>query len=167
MQAPESMPMSSPIPRSLDRPPAGAPRSLPAWVYNHAEMTRLEIERILKPSWQIACHISQIPRPGDYVTFELGGDSVIVLRDAAGAIRSLRNVCRHRGTRLLEGSGHCPGRITCPYHGWTYRYDGSLLATPVRDSFPGLNLREHSLDAVQLEVALGFGWVCLAADAPA
>jgi phenylpropionate dioxygenase-like ring-hydroxylating dioxygenase large terminal subunit len=100
------------------------------------------------------------------VTFALGTDSVIVLREPGGGIRALRNVCRHRGTRLLEGSGRCHGRITCPYHGWTYRYDGSLLATPARDSFPGLDLREHSLDAVRWEIALGFVWVCLAADAP-
>ena len=149
-------------------PSVAAPvaRGLPAWVYNHPEMTRLELERILKPSWQIACHISQIPSAGDYVTFELGLDSVIVLRDPGGAIRALRNVCRHRGTRLLEGAGRCRGRITCPYHGWTYRYDGSLLATPARDSFPDLNLREHGLDAVHMEIALGFVFVCLAADAP-
>ena len=146
--------------------PVAAPHALPAWVYNHPEMTRLEIERILKPSWQIACHISQIPAAGDYVTFELGSDSVIVLREPQGSIRALRNVCRHRGTRLLLGAGHCPGRITCPYHGWTYRYDGSLLATPARDTFPSLNLSEHSLDAVHVEVTLGFVWVCLAADAP-
>lgn len=153
--------------RPLEGGPAAAPRSLPAWVYNHPEMARLELERILKPSWQVACHVSQIPRAGDYVTFELGNDSVIVLRDTSGAIRAHANTCRHRGTRLLEGSGHCPGRITCPYHGWTYRYDGSLLATPARDSFPDLDLREHGLAAVRLEVALGFVWVCLAADAPA
>ena len=147
---------------------AAAPiaRGLPAWVYNHPQMTRLECERILKPSWQIACHISQIRSGGDYVTFELGSDSVIVLREPGGEIRALRNVCRHRGTRLLEGTGRCRGRITCPYHGWTYRYDGSLLATPARDSFPDLNLREHSLDKVHMEVALGFVFVCLGADPP-
>ncbi|MBV8307587.1 MAG: aromatic ring-hydroxylating dioxygenase subunit alpha [Gammaproteobacteria bacterium] len=158
--------MSSPIARPLEAGPLSAPRSLPAWVYNHPEMTRLEYERILKPSWQIAGHVSQLARAGDFVTFELGGDSVIVLRDAAGAIRALRNVCRHRGTRLLEGSGHCAGRITCPYHGWTYRYDGSLLATPARDSFPDLDLREHGLETVRVEVALGFVWVCLGVEAP-
>jgi phenylpropionate dioxygenase-like ring-hydroxylating dioxygenase large terminal subunit len=141
-------------------------QSLPAWVYSDPRLTSLEIERILKPSWQIACHVSQIRNSGDYITFELGTDSVIVLRDGDGAIRALRNVCRHRGTRLLAGSGRCLGRITCPYHGWTYRYDGSLLATPARDSFPGLDLRAHSLAEVRLEVALGFVWVCLAADAP-
>jgi phenylpropionate dioxygenase-like ring-hydroxylating dioxygenase large terminal subunit len=139
---------------------------MPAWVYSHPELTRLEYERILRPSWQIACHISQIPVAGDYLTFELGADSVIVLREPGGGVRAMRNVCRHRGTRLLEGSGHCHGRITCPYHGWTYRYDGSLLATPARDSFPGLNLADYGLDPVHLEVALGFVWVCLSASAP-
>jgi phenylpropionate dioxygenase-like ring-hydroxylating dioxygenase large terminal subunit len=156
--------MSSAAVRPADGTPAAPPRSLPAWVYNHPEMSRLEHERILKPSWQIACHISQIPRAGDYVTFELGSDSVIALRETGGGIRALRNVCRHRGTRLLEGAGHCPGRITCPYHGWTYRYDGTLLATPARESFPDLDLSAHGLDAVRLEVALGFVWVCLGAE---
>ena len=158
--------MNAPAPRTATPDSSWTARSLPAWVYNDPQLTRLEIERILKPSWQIACHISQIPKAGDYVTFELGADSVIVLREAGGGIRALRNVCRHRGTRLLEGAGHCPGRITCPYHGWTYRYDGSLLATPARDSFPGLDLREHSLAAVRTEIALGFVWVCLATEAP-
>ena len=148
-------------------PVASVPaRSLPAWVYDHPEMTRLEYERILKPSWQIACHVSQIRGAGDYVTFELGSDSVIVLREASGGIRALRNVCRHRGTRLLEGTGRCHGRITCPYHGWTYRYDGSLMATPARESFPSLDLREHSLATVPVEVAFGFVWVCLGANPP-
>ena len=158
--------MNAPAPRTALASSGWTARSLPAWAYDDPRLTRLEIERILKPSWQIACHLSQIPNAGDYVTFELGADSVIVLREGGSGIRALRNVCRHRGTRLLEGTGRCLGRITCPYHGWTYRYDGSLLATPARDSFPGLDLREHSLGVVHTEVALGFVWVCLAAEAP-
>jgi len=159
--------MNSSAARPVEPFTRALPRSLPAWVYDHPEMTRLEYERILKPSWQIACHVSQVKAAGDYVTFELGSDSVIVLREVGGGIRALRNVCRHRGTRLLEGAGRCHGRITCPYHGWTYRYDGSLLATPARESFPGLDLREHSLAAVPVEVTLGFVWVCLGAQPPA
>ncbi len=158
--------MNAPAARTALPSTSWTARSLPAWVYDDPRLTRLEIERILKPSWQIACHISQIPNAGDYITFELGADSVIVLREGGGGIRALRNVCRHRGTRLLEGTGHCLGRITCPYHGWTYRYDGTLLATPARESFPGLDLREHSLDAVRMEVMLGFVWICLGAEAP-
>ena len=141
-------------------------RGLPAWVYSHPELTRLEYQRILKPSWQIACHVSQIANPGDFVTFDLYSDSIIVLRDASGGIRAHRNVCRHRGTRLLEGSGKCLGRITCPYHGWSYRYDGSLLATPAKDSFPDLNLRDYGLDAVPMEITLGFVWVCRGTPLP-
>src|SRR6201987_3865030 len=158
--------MNAPAPRTALASSGWTARSLPAWVYDDPRLTRLEIERILKPSWQIACHLSQIPNAGDYITFELGADSVIVLREGGGGIGAVRNVCRHRGTRLLEGTGRCLGRITCPYHGWSYRYDGSLLATPARDSFPDLNLRAHGLDKVHREVALGFVFVCLAAHAP-
>ncbi|HEV3180075.1 MAG TPA: Rieske 2Fe-2S domain-containing protein, partial [Steroidobacteraceae bacterium] len=96
--------MSATVARPVESPgQVYGQRGLPAWVYNHPQMTRLEYERLLKPSWQIVCHISQIPNAGDYVTFELGSDSVIVLRERGDGIRALRNVCRHRGTRLLEG----------------------------------------------------------------
>ncbi len=142
------------------------PRGFPSWVYRTPELTRLEIERVLLPSWQIVCHISNIPAAGDYVSFELGSESVVVLRDKAGAIRAFQNNCRHRGTRLLTGSGKCHGMITCPYHGWSYQYDGSLLATPVRESFPGLNRQEHGLKPVRVELMLGFVFVCLAANPP-
>ena len=100
--------------------PANTPalRGLPAWVYNHPEMTRLEYERILRPAWQIVCHVSALKTAGDYVTVDLGGiDSVVALRDSQGAIRAFHNVCRHRGARILDGSGNCPGAMTCPYHG--------------------------------------------------
>src|ERR1700687_2479899 len=55
-------------------------RALPAWVYRHPEMTRLEIERILKPTWQIVCHLNSLPKSGDYVTFDLGPETVFALR---------------------------------------------------------------------------------------
>src|ERR1700690_1477842 len=99
---------------------APVPRALPAWVYNHPELTRLELERILKPSWQIVCHVNSIPKPGDYITLDLGPESVVALRDRAGGIRAFHNTCRHRGARLLDNAGSCPATITCPYHGWTY-----------------------------------------------
>jgi phenylpropionate dioxygenase-like ring-hydroxylating dioxygenase large terminal subunit len=144
-----------------------APRfALPAWVYNNAEMTRLEFERILKPSWQIVCHVSQIPGAGDYITFDFGPESVIVVRDKSGAVRAHYNVCRHRGTRILEGSGTCRGAITCPYHGWTYQYDGSLQAASMRDSFVDFDRAQYSLYPVRVEIMLGFVFVCLAGDPP-
>src|SRR5271165_3579382 len=82
------------------------PRALPAWVYNNAELNRLELERVLLPSWQIVCHVNSIPKAGDYVTFDLGPESVVVLRDRDHGIRGFHNVCRHRGARLLDESGN-------------------------------------------------------------
>src|ERR1700738_5028609 len=90
----------------LEPSAAPLPRALPAWAYSHPEMTRLEFERILKPSWQIVCHISCIPKPGDYQTLDLGSESVMAIRGADGGIQTFHNVCRHRGARLLQGGGN-------------------------------------------------------------
>jgi len=143
---------------------AQLPHALPAWVYNHAELTRLEHQRILLPSWQIVCHVNSIPKSGDFVTFDLGPESVVVLRDRDGAVRAFHNVCRHRGARLLDDAGNCPATITCPYHGWTYKHDGALIGMPVKDSFPGLDRAQHALKPVSTSIAFGFVFVCLAPD---
>jgi phenylpropionate dioxygenase-like ring-hydroxylating dioxygenase large terminal subunit len=159
--------MNSVSAASLDNEPRlEVPHALPAWVYSHPDLARLEIDRVLKPSWQIVCHINSIPRSGDYETLDLGPESVLVLRDRDGSIRAFHNVCRHRGARLLDGSGNCPATITCPYHGWSYRQDGSLIGVPKRDSFPSLDRAEHSLRPVRVDTALGFVFVCLAGDPP-
>jgi len=146
--------------------PAPLPRALPAWAYQHPEMTRLEIERILAPSWQIVCHVNAIPRPGDFVTFDLGPNGVVALRDSEGKIRAFHNVCRHRGARILDGTGHCPGAITCPYHGWSYRLSGEVRAITERETFPGIDRSEWGLKAVRSQVAFGFVFVCLDGDPP-
>jgi len=147
-----------------DATEAGLPRALPAWVYNHPAMTRLEQQRVLMPSWQLVCHVNSIPKAGDYETFDLGPESVVVLRDRDGSIRAFHNVCRHRGARLLDGAGNCPATITCPYHGWTYRHDGGLIGMPVREGFPGLDRAAHGLRTVRTDIAFGFVFVCLAPD---
>ena len=147
---------------------AGAPlkRGLPAWVYDHPQMTRLEYERIVRPSWQILCHVSSLAKAGDYVTLDLGADSVIALRGAEGEICAFHNVCRHRGTRLLTGAGHCSRAIVCPYHGWSYRLSGELLGIAARDTFPQLAREDLGLKPVATQVMLGFVFVCLAESPP-
>jgi phenylpropionate dioxygenase-like ring-hydroxylating dioxygenase large terminal subunit len=156
--------MSSPSLLSVETSPASLPRALPAWVYSHPEMTRLEYERILKPSWQIVCHVNSIPKAGDFITLDLGPDSVVAVRNSQGQIQVFHNVCRHRGARILEGSGNCPGAITCPYHGWSYRLSGELLGMPVRESFPGLERAQHGLKPVRMAIQFGFVFVNLAGD---
>ncbi|MBS0364728.1 MAG: aromatic ring-hydroxylating dioxygenase subunit alpha [Proteobacteria bacterium] len=140
--------------------------ALPAWVYDHPQMTRLEYERLLLPSWQIVCHVSELARPGDYHTLDLGRDSVIVLRNSRGGIDAFHNSCRHRGARLLEGAGHCPGIITCPYHGWSYRLSGELQSVTARNTFGSLDRAALGLHPVRTDVVFGFVFVCLVGDPP-
>ena len=113
-------------------------RGLPAWTYRNPELLELEYERVILPSWQFVCHENQLRMPGDFATLELKRDPVLVVRDEDGALRGFLNVCRHRGTRLLDGTGSCRARIACPYHGWTYGLDGRLLAVPAERTFPGI-----------------------------
>jgi phenylpropionate dioxygenase-like ring-hydroxylating dioxygenase large terminal subunit len=138
--------------------------ALPAWVYAHADMTRLELERIVLPSWQIVCHVNSIPRSGDYATLDVGTESVLVLRDRDGSLRGFHNVCRHRGARLLDGSGSCGAAVTCPYHGWTYRHDGALIGTPLRETFAALDRSQLGLKPVRLDTAFGFVFACFTGD---
>lgn len=142
------------------------PRALPAWAYGHAELQRLELDRVLLPSWQIVCHVNSIPAAGDYLTFDVGPESVIVLRDRDGSIKGFHNACRHRGARILDGAGNCPGPMTCPYHGWSYRQDGSLVGVPIRDSFPGLDRAQLGLRQVRTGTLLGFVFVALRGNPP-
>lgn len=144
--------------------PTTAAHALPAWVYSNPVLTRLELERVLLPSWQIACHVSSIPHPGDYLSLDIGAESALILREREGSIRAFHNVCRHRGARLLDGAGNCPGTITCPYHGWSYRQDGSLIGVPARDTFIGLDRGSHSLKPIPIQILFGFVFVAFAGD---
>ena len=148
--------------------PADADRlSLPGWIYHDAEFFEHERRALFRSAWQPVCHLSDIPRPGDFHTLEFLGESVVVLRAEQGAVRAFHNVCRHRAARLLDGpAGHCGRRITCPYHAWTYALDGRLVAVPQRDSFPGLDMAQHGLKSLEHEVYMGFVFVRFAPGLP-
>ncbi|TLY67541.1 MAG: aromatic ring-hydroxylating dioxygenase subunit alpha [Gammaproteobacteria bacterium] len=141
--------------------------SLPAWIYRDAEFFERERDCVFRGSWQLVCHLSDVPQPGDFHTFEFLGESVLVLRGEDGAVRAFHNVCRHRAARLLDGPrGHCGRRITCPYHAWTYGLDGRLLGVPNRDGFTGLNPARHGLVPLEHEVFMGFIFVRFAPGLP-
>src|SRR3984893_8876463 len=141
--------------------------SLPAWIYRDAEFFEREKQAIFRNSWQVVCHLSDVPRPGDFHTFEFYGESVVVLRAEDGAVRAFHNVCRHRASRLLDGPrGHCGRRITCPYHAWTYALDGRLVGVPQRESFAGLDSARHGLVALENDVFMGFIFVLFVPGLP-
>jgi carnitine monooxygenase subunit len=145
-------------------------RGLPASWYLDPARAPLEDSAIFASSWQFVCHVSDLPAPGTAVRFDCGGRSAVVLRTRAGNLQGLRNVCRHRGARLVEGDAHTglafciDGRLRCPYHGWTYDESGALVSLPAGQHFDEFDANAHSLHP--LHVAQWRGLVFAAFQAP-
>ena len=114
--------------------------------------------------WFCAGHISSIPRAGDYMLVDLGSESLIMVRTPAGVVRALLNVCRHRGSRICsERSGKiASGRLTCPYHAWTYDLDGRLLAA--REMAESFRRADASLKSFPVQIIEGLIFTTFAQD---
>jgi phenylpropionate dioxygenase-like ring-hydroxylating dioxygenase large terminal subunit len=140
--------------------------SLPGWVYHDPDYFHVEMARVIRPAWQIVCHESDIPAAGDWRTLELLGESILVIRGGGGEARAFANVCRHRGSRLVDGEAGCAKRLTCPYHAWTYAADGRLIGVPDREDYPGLDPSRHGLIPVEMEKWRGFLFVRLEGGGP-
>jgi phenylpropionate dioxygenase-like ring-hydroxylating dioxygenase large terminal subunit len=105
--------------------------TLPGRDYHAADVFDLERERIFAHSWFYAGRAEGLDEPGDFVTMDVAGESVMVLRTKAGELRGFYNVCRHRGSRLCDdASGRMKGAVKCPYHAWAYSFEGHLIGTP-------------------------------------
>ena len=98
--------------------------------YVSAEILELDIQRIFFKHWIYAGHLSQIPNAGDYFLYQIGGESLIVVRQADGGVRGHFNVCRHRGARFMQEPCGTAKALRCPYHSWVYGLDGALLNAP-------------------------------------
>ncbi|MGC1271601.1 MAG: aromatic ring-hydroxylating dioxygenase subunit alpha [Croceibacterium sp.] len=140
--------------------------TLPAWTYSDAEFFALEQERVFAPSWQIVCHVSDIAKPGDWHSLDYLGESVIVVRGTDAVVRAFTNVCRHRGSRIVDGARGCAKKLVCPYHAWTYELDGRLTGVPDSASYAGLDKGTHGLAPVAMEIWRGFIFVRLKDEGP-
>ena len=120
--------------------------------------------RIFRPSWQVVCHDSDIPAAGDWHSIDYCGESVIVVRGTDRTVRAFTNVCRHRGSRLVDGAAGCAKKLVCPYHAWTYELDGRLSGVPDSASYPTLDKGKAGLVPVGLEQWRGFWFVRLEDD---
>jgi Rieske 2Fe-2S family protein len=141
---------------------AGA-KTLPQRYFVSPEIFAEEQEKVFSKQWVLVGHQSQIAQAGDYFTAEIAGESLIIVRDKRDAIRGFYNVCRHRGSRLIEQrNGQLSAAIQCPYHAWTYTLDGRLIGAPHMDETPGFNKTDYSLHPVNLELWEGFIFVNLA-----
>jgi Rieske 2Fe-2S family protein len=118
-------------------------------------------------SWICVCRCEQTTETGAFITAEIAGESLIVTRDASGKVHALYNVCRHRGTRLCEErAGTFKGCIQCPYHAWTYAFDGTLLAARNMDGVPGFSRHDYPLREAHVAEFDGFVFVALDPQEP-
>jgi phenylpropionate dioxygenase-like ring-hydroxylating dioxygenase large terminal subunit len=113
-------------------------------VYLSQELFDLEMERLWRNTWVYVGHDSQVPNAGDYYSTEIARQPLIMLRDESGNVRVLMNRCAHKGARLVSAMhGQCENRLLrCPYHGWTYRLDGSIRTIPMKNGYEGTALSD-------------------------
>ena len=136
-------------------------KSLPQKYFVSREIFGHEQKSIFAKNWVLVGHQSQIPNAGDYIIQTVIGESLIIIRDKSGNIRCFFNVCRHRGTRLIENdAGNCAA-VQCPYHAWTYGLDGRLIGAPHMDEVPEFDKNDYPLNSVNLAIWEGFIFVNL------
>ena len=140
-------------------------RTLPGYIYSDPQVLEEERRRIFYKSWQLAGHVSEVTQAGDYVTADIAGQSVFVIREKSGKLSAFFNVCQHRAHELLSGKGNVKSAIVCPYHAWAYEFDGTLRKARATVRMPEFDAKEYSLVPVRLEAMLGFLFDNLDADA--
>ena len=127
-----------------------------------------ETDALFRALPMIAAHASELPEAGSFLRREIGGRSVLLTRDADRQIHAFLNVCRHRGTRLVDAEAGCAKRFSCPYHAWTYGSNGALLAAPhFETGFPDSDKAKLGLTRLPVLEKFGFVWVIAAPDSKA
>ena len=141
--------------------------TLPGHFYVDAEVFLAEQSKIFSRFWFCTARSSELSQPGSFQTFDVGGESLIIVRDGDERMRAFFNVCRHRGSRICtEAAGQVKHTFQCPYHVWSYGLDGCLVGAPNMSMMPDLEAAQRGLIPVHSREWLGYVWVCLAEEPP-
>lgn len=141
--------------------------TLPGSTYVDEAVFRAEQERIFEQMWFCAVRAGDLDKPGAFRTVQIGRESVIITRNRKHGIRAFYNICRHRGVKLcMEDTGEAGRSFQCPYHAWTYDFDGKLIAAPNLTKMPDIDRQEYGLVTIPVREYLGYVWVCLAENPP-
>ncbi len=139
-------------------------RAMPPGIYTSEAVVAAELERIFSRDWICVGRAESLKAPGDYITYDLAGQPIMVLRDRTGTIRAQSNVCLHRMSTLLTGSGNIRA-IVCPYHAWTYNLDGSLRGASYMGKNESFDREDMCLPQIRCEIWLGWIFITLNAEA--
>jgi Rieske 2Fe-2S family protein len=140
-------------------------RTLPREVYTSPDILALEQRELFRRMWLCIAREEDFPKAGSFLTQTIGGERILVMRGEDGQIRAFYNVCRHRGSHLVEERcGQLGKAITCPYHAWSYGLDGRLLRIPRPDA--GFRTEDFPLNPVQIGTWGGFVFINLDPAAP-
>ena len=148
--------------RSATLAPPETPLALPYRAFWDGQLFEVEVSEVFARDWILACREQEIPNPGDYRSITIGGEPVVVVRGKDRALRAMSNVCRHRGTMIVEGYGTAQ-RLECPYHAWTYGLDGKLLGTPYHGNV-AIDKERNCLPTYQVNTWGGLVFVSMADD---
>ena len=135
--------------------------SLPFSAYIDDEVYEKEVEKIFHNEWVFVCQVPELALAGDYYATSIAGEPIYVMRGADGELRAFSNICRHRGTVLLdEGFGNVTRYVTCPYHAWAYSLDGELKAVPY-NKLIAVDREQHRLISFHVDSWCGLVFVHL------
>ena len=135
--------------------------SLSFSAYVDEDVYAAEVEKIFHDEWVFVCQAPELAAPGDYFAMDLAGEPIYVIRGSDGELRAFSNICRHRGTQLLdEGFGRVDKYVTCPYHAWAFDLSGELQAVPY-NKLIAVDRAEHKLVQLRCDVWHGLIFVHL------
>ncbi len=137
-------------------------RALPGAFYTDPRMLDLELTELFGREWVCVGRLEEVSQPGDYLTFDVANEPVVVVHGEDGVVRALANVCRHRGTRIASQAGNAR-HFVCPYHQWSYDTTGRLINAPGIKARDGFDPKECRLPEVKCESWHGFLFVSLQA----
>ena len=144
--------------------PAELASSIPPVYYTSENLAAAENETVFRSGWIGVGRADVVANPGDFVAMDIAGQNIVLLRDKNGQLRAHANTCRHRGARLVDGSGSCKG-LRCPFHSWFYDLDGKLVSAPHMERAQDFKKSDHSLISYRAEERAGFAFICLSPDA--
>ncbi|HEY0239331.1 MAG TPA: aromatic ring-hydroxylating dioxygenase subunit alpha, partial [Friedmanniella sp.] len=142
-------------------------RTLPGRAYSSPAVFEAEQEKLFEAMWVCTVRASELARPGDFRTVQVGRESIIVSRNRKRELRAFFNICRHRGAELCATtSGTGKRAFQCSYHAWTYDLDGKLIAAPNLTKMPDIGRDAYALHTAHVREWLGYVWVCVADEPP-